>query len=800
MSSNELGERYRVFTESPETLRKVDEASRTARKPRLAALFVLVFLVGVGARSLYVLRPPAALPSAAPLTEFSALRAIQHDYVIATEPHPAGSPANERVQAYIVSAMKSFGIEAEVVSTFYAEGSDAGRANLVLARIPGTANTKAFALMAHYDSTPYGPGAADDCSGVISLLEIAHVLKASPPLKNDVIFVFTDGEETGLLGARAFVKHAWFNEVGVMTNLEARGTQGNSLVFDTSEQNGWLIAEMIEAMRYPCASSFMYDVYKLMPFSSDFDELRRHGMKGFDIAFIDNFAWYHTANDRPEHLSLATLQQHGSCGLDLARHFGNLPLDGVITAPDTVYFNVFGYRLVRYPLGWSEPLAIATAVLVCIVLLLGLIRRHISIGGVLAGIVVWPVVAALAAAVAVMIVAFLWGPDTTMRLYTENFTRIPDLTPLYHNTLYTTSYAAASIAVAALIYGALSRWIRSQSLIVGAYAWWVAVLFALNRLLPGGSFLAMWPLAFSALGMFVCFVFAKRGMLRPGWVVFLSIFSVPTLLLLTPMYRSFASTIMIAGAPGFAALTVLAMGLLIPQLDLMGRVNRWWLPALCTAVAIGLIVTGVSNSNFTKDRPKLDSVSYGIDYDTNQAYWLSPDPEPDEWTVQFFPPGTQRAEYAEFGQGGERVLKAPAPIAPEYPGPQLTIASDVTTDNVRELTVRVASPAKAACVKVQVVSATEVLSATVFGMPLDAKKRGWHVTLNVFPQEGADITLRVPAGSPVKIKARETFYGLPNLPGIKPRPDYIIATPNTVDHGGRTLDSNRIFVTRTVEL
>lgn len=798
MASTQSEDRYRVFSIPPEEARRLEEAEYLARKPHVTAAFVLVLLVAIAASSLFALRPPAPLPSDAPETEFSARRAIQHGYVIAAEPHPAGSPANDRVQAYIVDTMRSFGIDAQIVSTFYAEGRRAGRANCILARIPGSANTKAFGLMAHYDSTPYGPGAADDCSGVISLLEIAHVLKASPPLKNDIVFVFTDGEETGLLGAHAFADHPWFNEVAVMANLEARGVKGNSLVFDTSEGNGWLIAQMRKGMRYPCASSMMYDTYKRMPFSSDFDVLRRRGMKGFDIAFIDHFAWYHTANDRPENLSLATLQQHGSCGLDLARHFGDLPLDGAIAAPDAAYFNAFGYRLVQYPLAWGRVFSFAAMALACVAVLLGLLRRHISIGGIVAGVVMLPLTAALAVSVCVGILASLWGPGIAMRLYTEDFTRIPDLTPLYHNTLYTASYAAASIAVAALLYGALARWVSSLSLLVGAWVWWFIVLFTLDRHLPGGSYVILWPLVFNAVGLFMCVLFAKRGQLRPAWIVFLALFSAPALLLMTPMYRSLASAIMIAGAPGFAVLAVLTLGLLIPQLDLMGRVNRWWLPALSTAAAIGLVTAGAMNSGYTRERPKLNSVSYGIDYDANKAYWLSPDPEPDEWTAQFFPPGVQRASIDEFLAKSEPVLKSAAPIAPEFPGPQLTVVSDATADNVRTLSLHVASTAKAASVTLRVVSETEVLGASIFGKELVPERRGWHVDITVFPPEGVDLVLRIPAGSSVTLNARETFYGLPALPEIKPRPDYMIPAPNTVDHGGRELFSNRIYVTRSM--
>lgn len=51
---------------------------------------------------------------------------------------------------------------------------------------------------------PTGPGAADDASGAAILLKTARALKSETPLRNDVIFLFTDGEETGLFGAKTW--------------------------------------------------------------------------------------------------------------------------------------------------------------------------------------------------------------------------------------------------------------------------------------------------------------------------------------------------------------------------------------------------------------------------------------------------------------------------------------------------------------------------------------------------------------------------------------------------------------------
>jgi Zn-dependent M28 family amino/carboxypeptidase len=59
--------------------------------------------------------------------------------------------------------------------------------------------------MAHYDSVATGPGASDNGSGVVTLPETLRALRVGPSLRNDAILAFTDGEEDGGLGARAFV-------------------------------------------------------------------------------------------------------------------------------------------------------------------------------------------------------------------------------------------------------------------------------------------------------------------------------------------------------------------------------------------------------------------------------------------------------------------------------------------------------------------------------------------------------------------------------------------------------------------
>lgn len=762
------------------------------------ALGLVAFVLAASMLAVYLLQPPWPLPASAPATAFSAYRALAHDRVIASVPHPAGSPANDKVAAYLVETLNAMGVAAELHQDTYVHGGSAGVRNAVLARIPGTAHTKAFAMMAHYDSVPYGPGALDDCGGVIAMLETARALKAGPPLMNDVIFVFTDAEEAGMLGARAFAEHPWLNDVGVLLNLEARGTQGPSFMFETSPGNGWLIAELAKSDAKACASSLMYDVYKRMPFNSDFRIFKPLGIKGFNIAFIDNFAYYHTMNDNPDNASPASVQHHGSYALGLARHFGSIPLDGDLDAPDAMYFNTVGTHLVHYPLSWGTPLAVLAAAVFVAALVLGFVRRHLSVGGLLAGMGAF-LLAMLGTAVSVgVMLAIIYGPRQAAAFYLDDLTHLPNLRALYDNDLFATAFVAMTVCVVSLVYGLLGRVIRVQNLAAGALVFWLAPLALLAWYIPGGSYLAMWPLLFSSLGLAALFLAPNPEKVPKGWVAVLSVFALPGIFLVAPGFRAFLMSVMIMTGPALVQLVVLMLGLLAPQLVLATRPNRWWLPATSGVVAVMLLVVGLGvNRTVSPARPKLNSVAYGLNHDTGEAFWMSADEQTDEWTSQHFPPGTPRDTVDEFVPGLRGVyLKAPAPRAASLPGARIEVVRDTIDNGDREIALRVTSPAKAARLTLRVTSDTRVRSAALFGQAVQGAKRGWDLRFNLFPQDGVDLVLRTNARGPLAINAIERFYGQPDIPGIRPRPTYMAPEPNTVRRG-LPLRGEHIYVTRT---
>jgi len=304
---------------------------------------------------------PDPLPASAAPQDFSAARALDQVGAIAQAPHPLGSPEHVRVRDYLLAELTKLGAAPEVEPGFASITSGKfhveGNVENIVARLPGSANTRPVMLAAHYDSVPRGPGASDDGSGVAVLLETLRALRAGPPLRNDVIFLITDGEEKGLLGAQVFThKHPWRNQPGVVLNFEARGTGGSALMFETSAGNEWLIRDLQAAVPQAEATSFAYEIYRRMPNNTDLTIFKLGGLAGMNFAFIEHPEFYHTRQDNVANLDPRSLQEQGRYALSLTRRFGNEDLSGKHSG-DAVYFPTPLTSLIVYPGTWVKPIA-----------------------------------------------------------------------------------------------------------------------------------------------------------------------------------------------------------------------------------------------------------------------------------------------------------------------------------------------------------------------------------------------------------------------------------------------------------
>ena len=319
----------------------------------------------------YATGMPTPLGAEAAPTEFSAARASDTlARLLGPEvPHPVSSPANDAVRERILKEFAALGVETQIYTGFGCNGRarfgyfGCGTVKDVIATIaPGEG--KAIILLAHYDSVPAGPGAADDQSGVATVLETVRALKAGHlTSKHPIIALITDGEEAGLLGAAAFVDDPkWRERVGVVVNVEARGNNGPSLLFQTSPGDSKLIDLYARNMPSGETSSLFAVIYKALPNDTDLTVFLNKGLTGINFAFSGNVAHYHTPLDTRAHLDLSTLQMHGNNMLGIVTGLMQTDYDA-LKGDDAIYVTLFGTVIPRLPAGWALPLAILTAVL-----------------------------------------------------------------------------------------------------------------------------------------------------------------------------------------------------------------------------------------------------------------------------------------------------------------------------------------------------------------------------------------------------------------------------------------------------
>jgi hypothetical protein len=232
-------------------------------------------------------------------------------------PHPVDTEADDAARERLVAELRGIGLAPRVTEAWACNGAPKSRSigcadvRNVVASL-GPENGSHLLLAAHYDSTPTGPGAADDGIGVASMLEIASLLKTHPP-RRPVDFLFDEGEEAGLLGATAFLEHdPLAPRVDSLINMEARGVTGPAIMFETSRPNGSALDAYRRAAAHPVANSMTTDFYQLIPNATDVSVLSVRPWTILNYAIIGNETRYHSAGDRLDALDPRSLRQMGS--------------------------------------------------------------------------------------------------------------------------------------------------------------------------------------------------------------------------------------------------------------------------------------------------------------------------------------------------------------------------------------------------------------------------------------------------------------------------------------------------------
>lgn len=757
----------------------------------LAPWLPLAGLVLFAALSVWLLRPPQPVPASAPAAEFSAYRAGADVAVVARQAHPLGSVAQAQVRAYLLRRLRALGLtptvqEATALTAQKGE-VNAGRVQNIVARLPGhELGSKAVLVLAHYDSQPHTPGAGDDAAGIAALLETIRALRAGPPLAHDVIWLFTDGEEAGLLGARAYAADTarLRREVGVVLNFEGRGNAGPSLTFEVSPSNGWVMQEYARAAPYPLASSLFYEAYRHLSNDTDFTPLRQAGLTGLNFAYVGGYPYYHSPADTPAHLSRASLQHQGSYLLSLVRHFASISLTQT-KAPDYTFFNPLGTWLVRYPAAWNLPLTAVTIGLLLAVVALAQHRRRFGWASLLGGALAWLgglLLMLLAGRGLLALIAWAYPPYSIFYDHAA-----------YNALAYQAALLALGLGLLAGYYGWLARHVRPDALVGGALLVVAGLLGGLQARAASSAFLLAWPLLAATLAWALRLRHALAPAQLPPTGVASWALALPAVALLVPtgyllLVLFGLSPLVLLSLLFLAVLLGLLLPLLLPVLLVPASggalpQQRWLLPGAALVGVVVALAVGHATRQPTAEQPQQTHLFYVLDADQPQAYWLSAAARPDAWTRQLLTKPQYAPLPALFPGQAVAVLSQQAPVL-ALASPRVRVLADsaATPGGARHLRLLVL-PGRdlVADFRLAFSPATHLRALRVAGQPVPAEALGqplgMALTFHAPRVAGEQLVLTTDGPGPVRLLLTTRSTGLPAAPGLPALPTTVVPAP-----------------------
>lgn len=708
----------------------------------------MVTLVGTWTVSWTRFAPPSASSGGG---SASVERMLEHVRALAGAPRPPGSEAHRRARDEIARRLAEVGAEVEVQSEIgWAEDREratllAGRVDNVLGILRGRGSAGSVLLTAHYDTVASAPGAADDAAGVAALIEIARVLAQTSSRERDVLFLFTDGEEEGLLGVSAFMsKHPAARTVAVAINLEARGTQGASVLFETGSNNGEWVARWASASPDPVGNSIASEVYRHLPNDTDFSVLKREHVAGYNLAFIEGLGRYHTSADRTESLDTRSLAHQANTALGMARALSTqaeLPSG----RGDAVFFDVWRLWVIRYPSQIAVALAIAAAILCALAVGMTLARSGVS-----------PVKLAVALAgrlaLPAGLVCLYYGIWTaTERFVPDAAARLSSWPEHYRCSLLLSSLLGAAYLVWA--ESLASRWIAEAEHTSSAFIIQALLVLASAVWAPGTSYLFLWPtLLWAALAL------ADLSRQPTSATTPLALLGAAAWALTTsPVVLGLG--LALPAPQGFLATVLVAVSLA----PIAGTLVRAWRPR---RVASAALFVGISTlpvqillltwSPIDGAHPYPEHVVYATDVNARSAVWASADPTLGPIASALFKEGVAENSTGPWPIGIQHLAAAPY-VELQAPDVLAVTAGPAA----REVTVRVSLSPKDRALWVDMGESPATLNAIQNTAVQVRKSWRW---VRYRGDSVVDLTLsRDAAGTPFEIRLIAEHAGLPDL-------------------------------------
>ncbi len=574
------------------------------------SLLFLIFLIWTGYQQIRT--PQPTLPGYSP-DSYSAYRAIEHLKIIAKEAHSGGTVAHKKVRNFIYDFCKEKGLNVKVYNQTgmqeYGRTVVAGNSLNILAKLEGSNSTKAVLVMAHYDSQPNTPGAADDGSGVASMLEVIALLSKTDQLKTDIYFLFTDLEESGLLGAEAFV-HAnkELQDIGMILNFEARCIAVLNFTLETTSENVCVIRELADAVQKPLANSLAYEIYKLMPNDTDFTRFRDAGISGLNSAFIDGYAFYHSPVDNAQNIDLGSLQHQGDLMWQMVNHFGNQDLNHT-KSEDAIFFNIF-HLLIIHPLPVDWALISLSLMGLVVVVAFSKGRGVIKLINLFKGSLAYLFTLLLSMALGWLLNGLVnaLNPHYS-NFYSNNF---------YNAPIYLLMFMGSTLMIYGLVNAYLLKKLDTMEKVLGALVIQCVFIMVLKFVVPTGPFIIYIPLLTSLILLAI-------PVIRKQDHTYLNSFLLPIkpMILLLP----FIYILFVVFSLSLPFASIFFIILLLPYIEfsfeMIKKLHTHSIILLGLLMCIVGFIWGELTSEPTSTKPLQTQLTYALNTDDNEAFWIS---------------------------------------------------------------------------------------------------------------------------------------------------------------------------------
>jgi len=675
------------------------------------------------------------------------LRALGEPRAIATE-------SNARARDYLLAQLRAMGLAPEVQratvrkSTVYFFGgrhTTIGVVRNVVVRIPGrargAATRPALLLTTHYD------GDVTDAAPAAALLETARFLLASPP-NNDVVLLFADGEQVGMLGAQGFAEqHPLARRIAL--TLKFADGPGPLRLFNTSGADGAALAGWQRAAPEIEGSSLLAEMARMLPGAPQVGPLSR-----LDAPLLLFTGAVADADHRA---------RLGDAMLRLARAYGEAPLAHGRHAGRS-YFSLPLLKPVQHAHGVSWVLALACCVA------FGLAWRRIgqddqtteALQG-LFGVVFLLVITRIG--------TWNWRWEM-MEAGVAGDTRVP--------------LVLLALTVCAFVAGLalMRRSVGATAATLGALAWPALALPLVALVLPGAAWLLAWPLAFGLMAVLALTSDWGQRQDRPTRAALLIAGMAPALVLFPPALRD--TWLLLAPQRMYMVPMLMALPLLcFVGLVLTLRAGPFAVGALALAgAAICFAIPGSAPQPTTKADAGLERLVYFKDMNTWRAYWLLPPQALGDWGRMLFGQQKEPSIYMEvFGWHSPRQWHAIAPRDDGIAFPECFVLLDqVGKVRLGRFTVR--SKNRAPHIELWM-SGAKALRSRLDGVTLTDSEGPWRLSLYGMEDRLLRFEIESAADEIFAITVEERMPGLPRhlLPerpaNTAPLPDYAGATHAT---------------------